>query len=620
MDFHAALFMCRAMTKNPYDSIAAVISTGQYLQAEQMSRVALLDAPADDKLQQLLAICLQYQGRHAEAVALYEQMLRARPAHGAYWSNYAGALGAAGQLPKAREAFVHAIKLNPGVRTLLQQYGLLLIQLGDYPLARTVLLDAFDLARDLPEARIYAARACCLSADMNGAWSLLRPWRSWVPMADAELQLELCKVLSMAADVTGSAEVLDDLVLRGFDSVEIRLLRAGFCERFNRLDEAEALLLSTLNADAPSTPEQRVTAMHVLATVAMRRNRPAEARQWLEQCGPEGADDYAHFFELAAATDKLGDTQATMRALGEAHRRKLGLLSTVIPEFMVPDAPAMPFDMPQVTVESFHRWPTLIAPEAHDSPVFVMGFPRSGTTLLEQMLDAHPQLQSMDENPFFNRLADLLRSHDARILGDLSVLRQYDADELRKSYYRMVDERVQRRPGVRIVDKNPLNMLWLPLINRLFPHARIILALRHPCDVVLSCHMQDFRSHTLALACSSLDRLARSYVQVMRRWVEETAILQPATIALRYEDVVEDLPAQAARIAQFLGLDDASPMLGFHEHARGKTYIGTPSYTQVIEPVNRKALGRWHKYREWIAPVLPILEPMLAYWGYVAEA
>ncbi|WP_198651489.1 tetratricopeptide repeat-containing sulfotransferase family protein [Dyella sp. C11] len=608
------------MTKNSYDSIAAVISTGQYRQAEQMSRVALLDAPADENLQQLLAFCLQYQGRHAEAVPLYEQMLRAHPSNGVYWSNYASVLDATGQLLKARDAFARAIPLNPGVRTLLQQYGLLLIRMGDFPSARLVLLDAYDLARDLPEARIYAARACSLSADMNGAWALLRPWRSWLPMADAELQLELCKVLSMSADVTGSAEVLDDLVLRGFDSIDIRLLRAGFCERFNRLDEAEALLLSTLDGSVASSPEERITAMNMLATVAMRRNQPAAARQWLEQAGPDGADDTAHFFELAAAADKLGDTHAAMRALGEAHRRKLAQLSVVMPEAVVPGAPAVAFDMPQVTVESYRRWPQLIAPEAQDSPVFVVGFPRSGTTLLEQMLDAHPQLQSMDENPFFNRLADLLTSHDKRILDDLSVLRQYDADELRRSYYAMVDERVQRRPGVRIVDKNPLNTMWLPLINRLFPNARIILALRHPCDVILSCHMQDFRAPTLALACTSLDRLARGYVQVMQRWVDESTILQPAAMNLRYEDVVDDLPGQAQRIAQFLGLDDASPMLGFHEHARGKTYIGTPSYSQVIEPVNRKAMGRWQKYREWIEPVLPTLDPMLRHWGYEVDA
>jgi tetratricopeptide (TPR) repeat protein len=612
--------MCQVMTKNSYDSIAAVMSTGQYRQAEQMSRVALLDAPKDDNLQQLLAFCLQYQGRHAEAVPLYEQMLRAHPANGVYWSNYAGALDATGQLLKARDAFARAIELNPGVRTLLQQYGLVLIRLGDYPLARMVLLDAYDLARDLPEARIHAARACALSTDMNGAWNLLRPWRSWVPMADAELQLELCKVLSMSADVTGSAEVLDDLVLRGFDSVDIRLLRAGFCERFNRLDEAEALLLPLLDDGFPSSPEERVTAMNMLATVAMRRNQPAVARQWLERGGPDGADDHAHFFELAAAADKLGDTQAAMRALGEAHQRKLAQLSAVMPESVMPGAPAVRFDMPQLTAESFGRWPELIAPEAQDSPVFVVGFPRSGTTLLEQMLDAHPQLQSMDENPFFNRLADLLNSHDTRILGDLSVLRQYDVDELRRTYYAMVDERVQRRPGVRIVDKNPLNTMWLPLINRLFPRARFILALRHPCDVILSCHMQDFRAPTLALACTSLDRLGRAYVQVMQRWVDESAVLQPAAMTLRYEDVVDDLPGQAERIAQFLGLDDASPMLGFHEHARGKTYIGTPSYSQVIEPVNRRALGRWHKYREWIDPVLPTLDPMLKHWGYDAEA
>jgi hypothetical protein len=82
---------------------------------------------------------------------------------------------------------------------------------------------------------------------------------------------------------------------------------------------------------------------------------------------------------------------------------------------------------------------------------------------------------------------------------------------------------------------------------------------------------------------------------------------------------VTDFPQQAARIAQFLELEDASPMLRFDQHARNKTYIGTPSYSQVIEPVNRKGMGRWHKYQGHIEPILPILEPMLRHWGYSTE-
>jgi transcriptional regulator with XRE-family HTH domain len=116
----------------------------------------------------------------------------------------------------------------------------------------------------------------------------------------------------------------------------------------------------------------------------------------------------------------------------------------------------------------------------------------------------------MDENPFFNRLADTLRRHDPAVLADLAVLRQLDCDELRKRYLVMVSEKIRRRWDARLVDKNPLNMLWLPLIYRLYPAAKHVLAIRHPCDVILSCYMQNFRSSILIASSETLERLARA--------------------------------------------------------------------------------------------------------------
>jgi hypothetical protein len=86
----------------------------------------------------------------------------------------------------------------------------------------------------------------------------------------------------------------------------------------------------------------------------------------------------------------------------------------------------------------------------------------------------------------------------------------------------------------------------------------------------------------------------------------------------KYEDLVADTPGQTRRIADFLELEDAAPMLNFQQHARDKGYIGTPSYSQVIEPVNTKGLNRWLRYREYFEPVLPILDPILRRWGYSA--
>ena len=608
------------MISNELPQIVAAIRDGQPTHAEQLCRVALLGQPRDENLLLLLALSLHSQQRLPEARSIYAELTRLFPTSSVHWNNYATVLMDVGAGEEARVAYSKAIELDPGNLLPRIQLGLLLIELRDYLAAREVLLDAFALDQQSVQVRIHAARACCLCQDTEGARELLKPWRQWLPLNDDGLQLELAQVLTLRNDVPEAAELLEDLVTRQPGHLQARLLLGSIYERSNRLADAETMALPVARMTEGATDAQRNEADHLLATLAMRKKDLRGARQLLERSGPQGEDDYLHYFQLAAVCDKQGDTDATMNALRQAHRLEGKERRFDSPEYFAPDAPAMPVDAPRVSAEQYSRWPRLIAPEAHDSPVFVVGFPRSGTTLLEQMLDAHPGLQSMDENPFFNRLADMLRKHDPRILEDLSVLRQYDCDELRKSYHAMVAERIPRQQEARLVDKNPLNMHWLPMIQRLFPEAKLILALRHPCDVILSCYMQNFRSGGLAAACSTLERLAHAYVETMTCWLEQVDIFQPSVMVSRYENLVVDFPQQVTRIAQFLELEDASPMLGFDQHARNKTYIGTPSYSQVIEPVNRKGLGRWHKYRRDFEPVLPILEPMLRHWGYSTEA
>ncbi|WP_243042651.1 tetratricopeptide repeat-containing sulfotransferase family protein [Dyella sedimenti] len=607
------------MTANALAQIAASIQAGQPLQAEQLCRSWLSTQPKDENLLLMLAISLHMQQRRPEAREIYAELTRLCPRSSVHWGNYGTILMELGALDEAEAAYARACQLDPGNASPKIHQGLLLIRRHDYLAAREVLLDAYRLDREFPLARIHAARACCLCQDFEGAEELLAPWPKWLPLADASLQLELAQALSLVGDVPATVALLEDLLARQPGYLDAGLQLAVAYERSNRLADAESIVAPIARATSGVTEPQRGKARHVLATLALRRNDPAEARRLLEQCGPNDDEDYAHYFELAAACDKLGEAEAAMQALREAHRRHAAELRLAFPAYFAPDAPALPTDAPRVAAEQYRRWPRLAAPEALDSPVFVVGFPRSGTTLLEQMLDAHPRLQSMDENPFFNRLAGILRRHDPRILDDLSVLRQYDCDELRKRYHAMAGERVVRRQDTQLVDKNPLNMQWLPLIHRLFPEARFILALRHPCDVILSCYMQNFRSSMLSAACASLERLAHAYVEAMTQWLEDVDVFKPTVLVSRYESLVDDVSGQAARIARFLQLDEVAPMLAFDRHARGKAFIATPSYSQVIEPVNRKGLGRWQRYRHEFEPLLPILEPMLRHWGYTAD-
>jgi predicted Zn-dependent protease len=606
------------MNSNTISSIVTALQAGEILQAEQLCRAALRDEPNDENLLVLLAMCLQRQGRMPEALQVLTSLTRLYPFSSVHWCNLGKMLAAHGEPVEAEKAYLKAINLDPGNPDAKVSQGLLLLKRRDYLAARNVLLDAVALDRASPLARIHAARACSFAQDFDGAAELLKPWRDWLPLNDDALLLELSQLLVLKGSVPDAMALLEEFVGRQPDHLEAKLLLATAYERSNRLADAQALA-EVVAATAEASSVQRNEVEHLLASLMLRKKDPAGARRILERCGAQGDDDYAHYFALAEACDKMGDQEAAMQALSTAHRLEVIERHFDSPEYFTPDAPAMPVSAPRVSAEQYARWPQRDAPEAKDSPVFVVGFPRSGTTLLEQMLDAHPGLQSMDENPFINALADILRRHDPRILEDLSVLRQYDCDELRKRYYALVDERMPRRDGARVVDKNPLNMQWLGMIYRLFPNAKFILAVRHPCDVILSCYMQSFRASGLAAACSTPERLAHAYVETMQHWLLDVETFKPAVMVSRYESLVEDFPKQVNRIAEFLELEDSSPMLSFDQHARNKTYIGTPSYSQVIEPVNRKGLGRWHKYRRHIEPVLPILDPMLRHWGYSTE-
>ena len=256
------------------------------------------------------------------------------------------------------------------------------------------------------------------------------------------------------------------------------------------------------------------------------------------------------------------------------------------------------------------------APPAERSPIFVVGFPRSGTTLLEQMIDAHADFRSMDERAFIHELTEGMALVGQRYPEDLARLDQTDADHLRAAYFRMVADVLPDLGTRRLVDKNPLNMLCLPMIMRLFPEARIILCLRHPCDVLLSCSMQPFRSPAFMLLCSSLQRLAHGYVQAFEQWHRHVETFSPRVLEWRYESVVSQFDDHVARLGRFLDVADASSMARFAEHARAKRYISTPSYAQVTQGIHCKAIDRWHAYREAFAPVLPMLRPMMEKLGY----
>lgn len=502
---------------------------------------------------------------------------------------------------------------NPDNADVLLRLGWSKLQLGDAWAARDALLKAHVLRPNAVVIRIYAARALAECGDYR-APQLIQDWQRWLPLPD-RLQFDLADAMQRTDWTVEAVGVLEDLLRRSPGHTWARLLLASLYERINRLEDARTLLDAMPSSDAADVATDRER-LHQQAVLQMRAGAPEEARTLLQRAGPRIAGDAEHFFLLGKLADQAGDVDDAMAQLQQAHVSQRHTLEHVAPQRLRDDAALLPAAETYLDAASVARWPIQAAPDAAQSPIFVIGFPRSGTTLVEQMLDAHPALQAMDERPHFDVLADQLEDYGVHVPSDLGRLTQADCDELRKGYLLMACARTPRRWNAQLVDKNPLNMLWLPLIQRVFPNARLVLMLRNPCDVLLSNYMQDYRSVVMMSISLDLQRLARAYVDAFGHWFHHAEILKPNVLTIRYEDLVANPERMAAEIGGFLGLTDSSAMLDAARHAREKGFIGTPSYSQVIEPINRHGVDRWLRYRRWFDQPLAILAPVLPKVGY----
>jgi Flp pilus assembly protein TadD len=597
--------------------------------AGDMERViALGEGAAETDEPALLWLGLAHYAcaRYRQAASAFASLTRMRPQVSAYWNNLGLACRQDGDMAGAEHAFLTALSLAPDDAELHYNLGLLHLQQRHWVLARQALMDAVHLSPQFIEARLQAAQACYVGGDNDGQQAMLAGAAGW-PAQSGEQALTLAAMLSAQGELeialgTLARAQLPEGLAAGSMQLRIAAQRSALYERSNQLDRArqelQQLPLDILD-QLPADDDARAEGWSAHAALAMRDADYAAAAELYRRMLALALDDQhraSAAFGLAAASSRMNRHDEVWPALRTAHAAQLNIAQGIVPELMQPDSKPLQMSQHQVDRTAYQGWKPLPTLADRHQPVFVVGFPRSGTTLLEQMLDAHPDFRSMDERAFIHDLIEGMEITGQHYPADLANLTASEADQLRAVYFHRVAQIVPDLGQHRLVDKNPLNMLCLPMIMRLFPQARIILCLRHPCDVLLSCYMQPFRSPAFMVLCSSLQRLAQGYVQAFEHWFRHVEVFAPRVLEWRYESVVSRFDDHVARLGQFLEIADASPMAHFAEHARGKRFISTPSYAQVTQGINRKAVNRWHAYREQFEPVLPLLRPLIERLGY----
>jgi tetratricopeptide (TPR) repeat protein len=252
---------------------------------------------------------------------------------------------------------------------------------------------------------------------------------------------------------------------------------------------------------------------------------------------------------------------------------------------------------------------------------FLVGFPRSGTTLLNQVLDCHDAIQTMEEKPPTQKVQAAVRTMPDGYPHAIGRLDAQDVAFLRAEYFRSAAEHGAPYPSERmssklILDKFPLHINVAGMLHRVFPQARFVFALRHPCDVVLSCFMQQFRLNAAMANFFTLADTVALYTRTMDLWEMYRTQLPLNVHTIRYEDVVDDFDGQVHALCDFLQVPWQDGLKDFSTRALDRGRIDTPSYAQVSKPIYREARYRWERYREYLAPYLDALQPYIERFGY----
>jgi tetratricopeptide (TPR) repeat protein len=594
----------------------AALAAGRWQEAERRGREAVSSRPSDPTALALLAMSLQGLGRAAEAARLYERLGQLQPREPSHWVNLGTVRRTLGCLDEAREAYATAARLGAQGPDFDYNVGLLQIDLGDQESAYRALARAHAARPRDAEIAVYLGSTAVETLRFGEGLAALAEWERFGGLT-TELLARIGTVLLNLGDTARAEAALERALADPVLPPEALVQLVLAFERMNRVERA-AQLLARLEA----VPDGDRVADYALARgrVAQRQGRHEEAaavyRTLADACA-EARDRHFHLFPLARSLDALGSHDAAFEVLEEAHASQTAWIERYQPEVAARRSDTMRVTRFGCDPDDAARWDHTGAPSREASPVFIVAFPRSGTTLLEQVLDAHPRLRSMDEQPYLQEAIARLDRDPARYPAAMAALSREQLDDARAYYWSLVAQRVRLQPGEQLIDKNPLNILRLPAIARLFPHARIVLAIRHPCDVLLSCYMQHFRAE-FAWHCRNLPTLALAYCRTIDYWYAQSALLAPAVLEVRYETFVREFEPQVRRLASFLDLPWHDALLEPGIHAERKGFISTPSYAQVLAPVHDRSIERWRPYARHFEPVLGELAPSLQRWGYAA--
>ena len=602
-------------------ALLSAYAAGRYAEAADLAQSMTERFPLHGFGWMAWGVALRQMGRNAEALLLLQKGAALSPDNADAHNNLGVALMEAGRLAEAEQSYLRALQIAP-----------------DYAEVHNNLGNNFRALHKPEQAEICYRKAIEITPDYAAAHSNL-----------GIAQKELGRLAEAKDSVKRSLELMPDdadahnnlgailLDMGLFDQAEYSCRRAlqiapdhikahnnlaNTLMELMRLDEAELSYKRAL-----SFASDDVDALHGLANLHLERGGVAEARSMYEQIlkdhpadvavrysmalsqkSREGDGNFAalvmlaqgnafltrqdaifQHFALGKCYDDRADYRKAFMHYSEGARLKRSMLDY--------DADRAALRFAKVAHDFDHEAMTRLqgAGNFSDLPVFVLGMPRSGTTLIEQMISSHPDVHGMGE------LGELLKIVER---GGAGAERQSERAKIARWGAEYISAMQMRAPGAkRITDKIPTNFFAIGLIHAMLPNAKIIHVRRSPLDTCLSCFTQLFnRAHEYSYDLAELGGYYVGYAGLMEHW--RRVLPEGAFLEVDYEDVVSDLEGQARRMVEYCGLEWHEACLDFYRNARP---IQTASVMQVRQPIYRSSVGRWRHYEPYLAPLIDAL-------------
>lgn len=567
---------------------------GEYEVAEQYYRRAVALEPGFAEAHSNLGNALRAQKKYDEAVVCYKRAIELKPGYVEAYNNLGTTLKDQKQAAEAEALYRKALELRPDDPATLNNLGLAVMEQERHEEAagiftRSAALDPqngrtyvflasalFELDRDV-EAEAAVTRGLMLAPDdpdgHNLAGRILLD-RNKAEQACAHFLEAIAKKPDMVDAYNNLGNAYKELgrvpeALEAYykareleprsTAVFINLVDA---RKFESESDPDLLAMEELAKEMPTLPEDDQMQLHFALSKGfadLKRHREGFAHM-LQGCALKRKKvDYPEA-ETLRLFDRIRQVFSAERMRSRAG---LGDPSTV--------------------------------------PIFVLGMPRSGTTLIEQTLACHSRIHGAGELKDFDRVVKSVRGPDGQVLPYPEFVPAFQGEHLRQmgqQYVRLL--RAHSADAPHITNKMPSSFFYVGLIHLALPNARIIHSVRNPVDTCLSCFSKLFSGdQSYSYELGELGRYYRKYHELMEHWRQ---VLPPGTMLdVRYEEMVEDFENQARRIIAYCGLQWDERCLQFHEHKRP---VKTASAMQVRQPIYKTSVGRWLPYKEQLMPLI----------------